>query len=212
MFILQFLKTCWAIISKIVTNPTVLGICAVLGVVFTLLQLYSSNESNNNLSTTPINTNPSQINSGTTLAPTFTLVPTPNSTPTPNATPTPTIYIQSFEIEARTGFTDTMIVVPAGAKVRVVATGLITLGFFVGEAGPEGKSNNFGSSLEEYNIVRSFSHGVLLCKLDQESEWRSCGSFEEFIAPREGILRFLINDNDPSNNVGEFDIEVMVTQ
>jgi hypothetical protein len=130
----------------------------------------------------------------------------PTATPRPSATPslTPTPATYSLQIDEPT---TTKIEVRPEDYVWVIANGEITLGFFAGSAGPDGKDSTL---LAGYSTVSELPHGALLCRV-ATSAWELCGSDREFRPTTKGVLEFTVNDNDRSNNSGAFNVQVVVS-
>jgi hypothetical protein len=111
---------------------------------------------------------------------------------------------QSLQVS---GYTVPGICVTAGDTLQVEATGSIIVGSVLGTAFPDGIDMIF---TDIYDLIPSFPHGALLCRLDSESFWRKCGSRALFEAEKQGCLEFEINDNEQENNQGAFEVQVVV--
>jgi len=91
-----------------------------------------------------------------------------------------------------------------GNIVTLKASGEITLGPFAGTTGPEGIE---GYTL--YNFVQGFKQGSLLGKIG-DGEWFLVGNGQTITCQESGDLQLVVNDNDPSNNSGYFDVEYYI--
>lgn len=90
------------------------------------------------------------------------------------------------------------ILVQQGDKVRISASGSISLGLTAGSGGPDGIME-----YHQYNIERYFAHGMLMGRIG-DGEWFRVGKETTFEADRRGLVYLKVNDNDPSNNAGHF--------
>lgn len=94
--------------------------------------------------------------------------------------------------------------------IAVKASGLITVGVFVGISGPEGKDGLFGFPIPQYSIVPEFLHASLIYKLNNEANWHYCG--KECSFPTAGAqyvdLTFGVNDLNLTDNSGAYDVVV----
>lgn len=102
------------------------------------------------------------------------------------------------------GFTRSTACVTAGQRVRVQASGRVTVGLFLGTVTPDGIENFVGT----YDLVPGYRHGGLMCRIQGETQWDFCGDSRQFTAAQSGCLEFEVNDNDQSNNSGAFTVEV----
>ncbi len=110
----------------------------------------------------------------------------------------------SIEINSETNTSD--ITVKKGTKVNVIATGLIKLGTFAGS----GSANGI-IGYDDYSKIKGFRHGSLLGKIGN-GDWFLIGENKSFIPDRDGILSFMVNDRDPSNNSGSFIVEYAINK
>ena len=103
-----------------------------------------------------------------------------------------------------------------GDKMTITITGLVTVGQFVGQVGPNGrKTGALGISLSEYNIFRDFPHGSVavggLPGLRADSYY-FCGEkyVYTFRENFKGMIKFAINDSEKNNNYGSFKVNIAV--
>ncbi len=106
-------------------------------------------------------------------------------------------------------FVNTGMLVNAGDKLSISATGRITFGWFAGSGGPLGIFFN-----PDYNYFFNVPHGYLMARVYQPGlrdldGWLPIGEGAELIARFDGELEFLVNDNNPQDNSGEFCITVV---
>lgn len=92
-----------------------------------------------------------------------------------------------------------------GDKVRISASGAIVLGFFAGESMPAGING-----MREYNVIPNAPHGALLMRVNTTGSeaWEVCGEECVLTAKNSGKLEFRINDSDPNNNTGQYEVTV----
>ena len=113
---------------------------------------------------------------------------------------------ESYYVENKT---QTSLRVKPGDRLVITATGEISLGFFVGSTGPDGIDG-----YHSYNLVRgNFKHGMLLVRIKQRGGryvTHAVGSNRVIVPEFDGRLEFIVNDAEPRNNSGEFDIVVTV--
>ena len=98
----------------------------------------------------------------------------------------------------------TRIFLKKGNTITLKASGEITLGPFAGTTGPEGIE---GYTI--YNFVPGFKQGSLLGKIG-DGEWFLVGNGQTITCEESGDLQLVVNDNDPSNNSGYFDVEYSI--
>jgi hypothetical protein len=98
----------------------------------------------------------------------------------------------------------TTIQLNAGDKVNIEAGGTITLGSFAGDGGPEGIDG-----YKAYCSVPEFRHGSLLFRTGK-GDWDAAGTEKTFTATSSGLLEFMVNDSDPSNNIGSFWVSIKI--
>ncbi len=120
--------------------------------------------------------------------------------------PCPAKYASNYEVGVN-HHVDSGIKVTKGDKISIRASGEVTFGIMAGSGGPEGI--NFFPS---YNYFENLSHGCLIGRIAQSEDdpWTYIGASADFTADRSGELQFNVNDNDPSNNVGEFEVKITV--
>jgi len=92
----------------------------------------------------------------------------------------------------------------AGDRIFMEAGGEISLGAFAGKTGPDGID---GYTI--YKRVSSFKHGSLLYHIG-DGAWACLDENKTFTAVTSGKLEFIVNDNDPSNNSGQFWVNIKI--
>lgn len=110
--------------------------------------------------------------------------------------------------------TDTGFDVRAGDQVNITATGTVTAGRRVGDVSPDGGRVGFGSIIGTYpvaNLGAGALIGYIRTPNGQITQPFAVGSQRAFSAPSEGRLFLLINDNDYSDNSGQFNVKIVRT-
>ncbi|UAY50976.1 hypothetical protein [Ferruginibacter albus] len=100
----------------------------------------------------------------------------------------------------------TTIQLKKGDVVTLKASGEVTLGPFAGTTGPEGID---GYTM--YNYVPGFKQGSLLGRIG-DGDWFLVGYGQTITCEYSGALQLIVNDNDPSNNSGYFDVEYFINK
>lgn len=94
--------------------------------------------------------------------------------------------------------------------VVIRASGLLTVGFFVGISGPEGTEGLGGTAIPQYNIVPGMLHAALMYRIDTEQNWHYWKGEPTFKTNdrRYVDLTFAVNDNNLTDNSGAYDVVV----
>jgi hypothetical protein len=110
--------------------------------------------------------------------------------------------------------TDTGLDVRVGDQVTVTATGTVTAGRRVGDVSPDGGRVGFGSIVGTYPVA-NLGVGALIGYIrtpnGQITQPFAVGSSQSLNVPVEGRLFLLINDNDYSDNAGQFNVRLVIT-
>lgn len=111
-------------------------------------------------------------------------------------------------------YISTEISVNPGDRIKIKASGRVGFGLFAGSGGPNGIIID-----PTYNYFVNVPHGRLMARFYQPGMgalegWSPIGvgwdEVREVKLPVPGVLEFLVNDNEPGNNSGEFRIEVTI--
>lgn len=131
------------------------------------------------------------------------------ATSRPAYTPTPTTKYYSLSISQRTTLS---VLLHASDQVSVVATGKILVSPLLGVyATPDGVNDGEEFFLGGASKTSDFRHGALLCSMTTETYWHKCGSSYSFtVSGGNDYLEFDINDDDQSNNSGEFSVTITI--
>jgi hypothetical protein len=91
-----------------------------------------------------------------------------------------------------------------GDRVHLAASGAVTLGLFTGKSGPDGIDG-----FDLYKKDRRFKLGALIGRIG-DGDWFPVGSSTTVTAAESGFLSLRINDADPDNNDGAFDVDYSI--
>ena len=128
-----------------------------------------------------------------------------NSEPTSSKVIAMHISTNRLEIDSYTNSTD--ITIKKGDKINISASGSITYGAWAGSGGPDGIDG-----YTSYNRISGFRHGSLLVRIGDNGEWEAIGTSKSIIAKNSGVLQFIVNDGDPSNNSGVFTVDIRIAK
>jgi hypothetical protein len=123
--------------------------------------------------------------------------------------PCPGEFSSSYEVGVNSRV-DTEIKVNPGDKVTISASGAVTLGIFAGQSGPEGIQFN-----PAYSYFPDSPHGCLIGRVrtsadEDAGQWAYIGKGDVWNIKDAGTLELDVNDNDPGNNVGQYDVQITV--
>jgi len=124
-----------------------------------------------------------------------------NSSPSSSAPAFFTIKVAVRADNANNGWTNTGLVVRQGQRLRISATGRVSLG--VGRfSTPAGLAN----TPDNDKLLRSEPTGALIAVIgDDNDEFIFIGRSREFTAQRDGVLFLGVNEGNLSDNTGAFD-------
>lgn len=114
------------------------------------------------------------------------------------------LSFSKYEIDSYTNTTD--IIIKKGNKINITASGNVTYGVWAGSGGPEGIDG-----YTSYNRIEGFRHGSLLFRIG-DGAWEAVGKSKFVIAKNNGVLQFIVNDDDPSNNGGSYIVDLKLTK
>jgi hypothetical protein len=153
-----------------------------------------SNASNTNpepVSQPPVNTRPSNQ---------------PRNQPT-NTSSAPTFFPVNVRVRAdnsTNGWTNSGLVVRRGQRLRISATGRISLGNNRNSS-PDGLTN----VLDREKLMRTQPTGGLIAVIgDDNDDFIFVGSSRDFVAQRDGVLFLGVNEGNLSDNTGTYDVVI----
>ncbi len=132
--------------------------------------------------------------------------PANTSTPT-NTSPSPTFFPVNVRVRAdnsTNGWTNSGLVVRRGQRLRINATGRISLGAnrF---ATPDGLAN----VQDPGKLMRTQPTGGLIAVIgDDNDDFIFIGSSRDFVAQRDGVLFLGVNEGNLSDNTGVFEVVI----
>ncbi len=143
--------------------------------------------------------------------------PTPQPTPRPVATPVPTTRAstaQPIEINVRVladdtnnGWTNSGWVVRKGQRIRILASGEVSLGGGV-MTGPSG----LYEAEDSEKLMPAVPTGALIAVIgDDNNDFIYIGREREFVAQRDGALFLGLNEGDLSDNTGAFEVRIEIS-
>jgi hypothetical protein len=108
----------------------------------------------------------------------------------------------TFEIKANSYINKTSLKINEGEQIIIKPSGIIVLRGVTGSASPEGKEGFTNCRMDPV-----FLYGALLYKIG-EDDWEIVDPEDTIIAEQTGYLKFMVNDNDPTSNSGQFTVKV----
>jgi len=140
-------------------------------------------------------TQPDNTNSGRTI----------DTTPVSSATPTFfTIKVGVRADSANNGWTNSGLVVRKGQRLRISASGRVSLGR--GRFSTPGGLNNV---MDQDKLMRNEATGALIAVIgDDNDDFILIGPRHEFVAQRDGVLFLGVNEGDLTDNTGSYDIVI----
>lgn len=143
----------------------------------------------------PSNPPPDNTNPGRTI----------DTTPVSSATPTFfTIKVGVRADNSNNGWTNSGLVVRKGQRLRISASGRVSLGR--GRFSTPGGLNNI---LDQDKLMRNEATGALIAVIgDDNDDFILIGPRREFVAQRDGVLFLGVNEGDLTDNTGSYDIVI----
>jgi len=141
------------------------------------------------------NTQPENTNPGRTI----------DTAPVSSTTPTFfTIKVGVRADNANNGWTNSGLVVRKGQRLRISASGRVSLGH--GRFSTPGGLNNI---LDQDKLMRNEATGALIAVIgDDNDDFILIGPRREFVAQRDGVLFLGVNEGDLTDNTGSYDIVI----
>lgn len=138
----------------------------------------------------------------------------PNRTPArtdtvqPSPSGSPTFFTIKVAVRAdntNNGWTNSGLVVRKGQRLRISATGRVSLGggrFSTPSGMP-------GSSVDNEKLMRTESTGALIAVIgDDNDDFLLIGTRRDFVAQRDGVLFLGVNEGNLNDNTGTFDVVI----
>jgi hypothetical protein len=140
-------------------------------------------------------------------APTNPQVETPRNETQPASNNTPTFFTIKVAVRAdsaNNGWTNTGLVVRKGQRLRITASGRVSLGRgrFATPAGVSTISDND-------KLMRNEATGALIGVIgDDNDDFILIGGRRDFVAQRDGVLFLGVNEGELSDNTGTYDVVI----
>jgi hypothetical protein len=134
--------------------------------------------------------------------------PTRTDTVQPSSSGSPTFFTIKVAVRAdntNNGWTNSGLVVRKGQRLRISATGRVSLGggrFSTPSGMP-------GSSVDNEKLMRTESTGALIAVIgDDNDDFLLIGTRRDFVAQRDGVLFLGVNEGNLNDNTGTFDVVI----
>jgi hypothetical protein len=129
------------------------------------------------------------------------------SDPTPASSSTPTFFTIKVGVRADTannGWTNSGLVVRKGQRLRISASGRVSLG-----RGRFSTPGGVATVPDNEKLMRNEATGALIAVIgDDNDDFLLIGPRREFIAQRDGVLFLGVNEGDLADNAGSYDIVI----
>jgi hypothetical protein len=128
-----------------------------------------------------------------------------DTTPASSATPTFfTIKVGVRADSANNGWTNSGLVVRKGQRLRISASGRVSLG-----RGRFSTPGGLGAIQDNDKLMRNEATGALIAVIgDDNDDFILIGPRREFVAQRDGVLFLGVNEGDLTDNTGSYDIVI----
>ena len=130
-----------------------------------------------------------------------------NDTPPVSSSATPTFFTIKVGVRAdnaNNGWTNSGLVVRKGQRLRISASGRVSLGR--GRFSMPGGLNNISDADK---LMRNEATGALIAVIgDDNDDFIVIGPRREFVAQRDGVLFLGVNEGDLTDNTGSYDIVI----
>ncbi len=135
-------------------------------------------------------------------------VPARPTTPPQSAPGTsPTFFTIKVAVRAdntNNGWTNTGLVVRQGQRLRISATGRVSLG-----GGRFSTPSGMASSTDTEKLMRTEATGALIGVIgDDNDEFLMIGTRRDFVAQRDGVLFLGVNEGNLNDNTGTYDVVI----
>lgn len=125
----------------------------------------------------------------------------------PSSQPSPTFFQINTRVRgdnASNGWTNSGLVVRRGQRLRINATGRVTLG-----AGRVSTPAGVPAILDNEKLLRSYPTGAVIAVIgDDNDDFIFIGARREFIAQRDGVLFLGVNEGNLNDNTGSYDVVI----
>ena len=126
---------------------------------------------------------------------------------TPNSSATPTFFTIKVGVRAdsaNNGWTNSGLVVRKGQRLRISASGRVSLG-----RGRFSMPGGLSAIQDNDKLMRNEATGALIAVIgDDNDDFILIGPRREFVAQRDGVLFLGVNEGDLTDNTGSYDIVI----
>jgi len=126
---------------------------------------------------------------------------------TPVSSATPTFFTIKVGVRADTannGWTNSGLVVRKGQRLRISASGRVSLG-----RGRFSTPGGLSNILDQDKLMRNEATGALIAVIgDDNDDFILVGPRRDFVAQRDGVLFLGVNEGDLADNTGSYDIVI----
>ena len=130
-----------------------------------------------------------------------------DTAPISSASSTPTFFTIKVAVKAdnsNNGWTNSGLVVRKGQRLRISASGRVSLG-----KGRFSTPGGLTSILDQDKLMRNEATGALIAVIgDDNDDFILIGPKRDFVAQRDGVLFLGVNEGDLSDNTGSYDIVI----
>ena len=134
-------------------------------------------------------------------------VPDPRSNDTGPVVPTPTFFTIKVGVRAdnaNNGWTNSGLVVRKGQRLRISASGRVSLG-----RGRFSLPGGVATIQDNDKLMRNEATGALIAVIgDDNDDFILIGPRRDFVAQRDGVLFLGVNEGDLTDNTGSYDIVI----
>lgn len=127
--------------------------------------------------------------------------------PGPSASAPPTFFTIKVGVRAdsaNNGWTNSGLVVRKGQRLRISASGRVSLG-----RGRFSTPGGIGTIQDSDKLMRNEATGALIAVIgDDNDDFLLIGPRREFVAQRDGVLFLGVNEGDLADNTGSYDIVI----
>jgi hypothetical protein len=130
-----------------------------------------------------------------------------DSTPISSSSSTPTFFTIKVGVRAdnaNNGWTNSGLVVRKGQRLRISASGRVSLG-----RGRFSTPGGLSNIQDQDKLMRNEATGALIAVIgDDNDDFILIGPRREFVAQRDGVLFLGVNEGDLTDNTGSYDIVI----
>jgi len=133
--------------------------------------------------------------------------PVRTNTTQPSPTSSPTFFTIKVPVRAdntNNGWTNSGLVVRQGQRLRISATGRVSLG-----GGRFSTPSGMAGSPDNDKLMRNEATGALIAVIgDDNDDFLLIGTRRDFVAQRDGVLFLGVNEGNLSDNTGTYDVVI----